>query len=305
MTRALISSTEGIQRSFAGAVMPRSGSAGQLLSQYSLRLGSTLLRHRAEHAERASRIEAELASKVKSEFIANISHELRTPLNSIIGFSKILKDTGGASLEAAQVGEYSSFIFESASGLLSVINDIILISKIQSGKFELAREILEPDEIASACAHWARGQAESSGRRFVEAIDPATPPFEADPGQIKDVIMRLLRNALTFTGENGRIALIARPAPGGGAIICVSDTGVGMTAEQIDTALVQFGQADHSLDRGHGGTGLGLPIAKAITELHGGELLLHSEPGVGTNVILSFPRATAGRAIAATGSDTG
>lgn len=291
MTRALIASTRGPERSFASAVLPSSSSAGHLLAQYSARLGSTLLRHRAEIAERASRVEAELASRIKSEFIANISHELRTPLNSIIGFSKILKDAGGAPLPPEEIDEYSRFIFDSASGLLDIINDVILISKIQSGTFALRLESVDAQELAAACASQARREAEASGKRFVEAIEPGLPAVEADMEQLGSVLRRLLRNALTFTGEGGRVALIARRGPGACVLISVSDTGCGMTGEQIETALAQFGQNDSRLDRAHGGTGLGLPVVRALVELHGGELILNSEPGAGTDAVVKLPAA--------------
>ena len=298
MTRALIASREGIERSFSGAVLPRTGSAGQLLAQYSVRLGSTLLRHRTEIAERASRIEAEVASRVKSEFIANISHELRTPLNSIMGFSKILRDSGAAPLEADQIAEYSNFIFESADGLLNVVNDVIVISKIQSGKFGLTKEGIDPDELIRTCGHWARPQIEGTGKTFVEVVDPDLPQVEADAEQIKNVLQRLLRNAVIFTREGGRIALAAKAGPHGQLILSVSDTGIGMSAEEVEIALSQFGQNDQSLNREHGGTGLGLPIARAIVELHGGKLMVQSEPGVGTDVIVLLPGSGTGAGMA-------
>lgn len=297
MTRALIASSEGLESSFASAVLPSKGSAGELLAQYSARLGSALLHHRAEIAERASRVEAEMASRVKSEFIANISHELRTPLNSIIGFSKILRDAGHAPLNQEQIGEYSRFIFDSASGLLNIINDIILISKMQSGKFELALESIDLEELAGACANRAQIEAKAQGKRFVEAIEPNLPPVEADAEHLRSVLYRLLQNALAFTGSGGRIALVARRGPRETILISVSDTGCGMSAKQIETALAQFGQNDHRLDRSHGGTGLGLPIARALVALHGGELILNSTPGVGTDAIVRLPAARApGRA---------
>lgn len=293
MSRALLASTEGTERSFATAIVPRPGSAGQLLGQYSTRLGSTLLRHRTEIAERATRVEAELASKVKSEFIANISHELRTPLNSIIGFSKIMRDMGTTTLEPAQIAEYSTFIHESAGGLLSIINDIILISKIQSGKLDLRLEHMEFDEIATVCAHWAETEIEGTGKTFLQAADSDLPIVEVDMEQIKNVLIRLIRNAITFTGDDGRIALVAKQGPERSLMISVSDNGFGMSAEQIDVAMTQFGQNDQNLDRHHGGTGLGLSISKAIIGLHGGLLMLRSTPGKGTDAIVMLPRAGA------------
>lgn len=290
MSNALLSQ-DGIERTFAGAVLPRTGSAGQLLAQYSVRLGSALMRHRAELAERASRVEAELASKVRSEFIANISHELRTPLNSIIGFSKILKTPGGAPLDPSQIAEYSNFIFDSAENLLSVVNDIIAISKLQSGKYDLNLEAIEPEELIRTCVHWANTAIAGTPLNLVSSIDPDLPSVRVDAEQLKNVVIRLVQNAMTFTPAGGRIALIARAGPEDCLMISVSDTGAGMTAQEVEEALIQFGQNDHSLDRNNGGTGLGLTITKAIIELHGGRLHIKSTKGEGTDAVIILPSA--------------
>ena len=158
MERASVSRTEKLNGSYAGAIAPRGGSSGSLLTQYSLRLGNTLMRHRAQLAERASRIEAEMASQVKSEFITNISHELRTPLNSILGFSKMLKGFDGMPIEPAQVEEYADFILGSAESLLNIVNDIITISKLQSGKFHLDIDEADLEEMLRPCITWATGR---------------------------------------------------------------------------------------------------------------------------------------------------
>ncbi len=291
MTRALIARNGGIQRSFAGAVLPRTGSAGQLLAQYSVRLGGALLQHRAEIAERAWRIEAEVASRVKSEFIANVSHELRTPLNSIIGFSKIIKDSGSAPLEPGQIAEYSNFIFDSANGLLDVVNDIITISKLQSGKLEMQIEQTDADELVRSCAHWATQQIKGTRTKFFHSADAGLAPVDADPGQLKTVIIRLLRNAIAFTPEDGRIALVAKPGPKHSVMLSVSDTGIGMSSEEIETAVQKFGQIDQRLDRNQGGAGLGLSISKAVVEMMGGALVLRSTPGEGTDAVIMLPES--------------
>ena len=290
MTRAALSRSGNLNRTYAGAIAPNIGSAGALLTQYSLRLGDMVLRHRAEIAERAARIEAELTSQVKSEFIANISHELRTPLHSILGFSKMLKGVESEPLEPAQVIEYADFIIGSAEHLLSIVNDVITISKLQSGKLALVMEHIAAGEVLHECASWARGQAEQAGQRFVFQIDEDLPPIWAGRDCLKDALMRLLTNAIRFTTAGGTVALTAKLCSHGTVMICVSDSGTGMTDDEIAVALTAFGQVDNRLDRQHEGTGLGLPIAKALVELQGGTFILNSEKGEGTHAVLLFPR---------------
>ncbi len=284
MSRASLHQSGNLSRGYGGA-------AGSLLSQYSLHLGDTLLRHRAELAERASRVEAEFASQVKTKFIANISHELRTPLNSILGFSKMLIGTGTNPLEPKQITEYAGFILGSAEGLLAVVNDVITISKLQSGKFELTMDLVDLDELLPHCAACATDRAEDSPPRLVTRIDETLPAIVADAERLKDVVIKLLSNALKFTPGQGAVALTAKLGPQGKVMICISDNGAGMSAQEISVALTEFGQVDNRLDRQHEGTGLGLPIAKTLTERQGGEFLIRSEKGKGTDVILLFAAA--------------
>jgi two-component system cell cycle sensor histidine kinase PleC len=291
MARAALTRTGNLNRTYAGAIAPKEGAVGSLLSQYSLRLGDTLLRHRAELAERASRIEAEMASQVKSEFIANISHELRTPLNSILGFSKMLKGFDGMPVEPAQVTEYADFILGSAENLLGIVNDIITISKLQSGKFSFDIDEVDLDEVLRPCVAWMTGRVNETGQKFIPRIDENLPLITADPGQLKDVIMRLLANSASFAPEGGTVALTVKLASANKAMVCVSDNGIGMSAEDITVALTAFGQIDNRLDRQHEGTGLGLPIAQALIELQGGTFIIRSEKDKGTDVIMLFDLA--------------
>jgi two-component system cell cycle sensor histidine kinase PleC len=293
MTRALLAASQRTNRSFAEAVLPSGSGTGGLLAQYSERLGNALTRHRAEIAERAIRVEAERANRVKSEFIANISHELRTPLNAILGFSKILKGDGTAQSQPEQVAEYSKFIFDSAEGLLAVINDIITVSKIHSESLDLALAAYDVNEILEPCAEWAKARSAETNCTFLFDIAPGTPAVMADISHIRDIVTRLLQNAVTFTPEGGRIALIAKSGPGHMAMLCVSDSGTGMTDKQIQIALSQFGQNDQKLDRSHGGTGLGLAITKAVAELHRGKFIIKSAPGTGTDAVILLPAANA------------
>ncbi len=264
-----------------------------MLAGYSLRLGAALLRHRAEVAERASRVEAELASKVKSELIANISHELRTPLNAILGFSRLLRGAEAAPVEAGQVAEYAGFINDSAVRLLNLVNDVITISKIQSGKLEIDLDDVYADELIETVARWARGHMGDKQLHLIEKVEEGFPPVRGGFEELKSVLMRLTSNAIAFTKEGGTVALIAKRAPGGRLLMAVSDTGVGMTPEAIALALKPFGQADTRLDRAHEGAGLGLPIAKALVELQGGTLMLTSRPGVGTDAVVLMPESRA------------
>ncbi|MHA1164713.1 MAG: sensor histidine kinase [Alphaproteobacteria bacterium] len=289
MSLAALPHAGNFNRTHAGAIAPRAGAAGALLAQYSLHLGDTILRHRAEVAERASRIDAELASQVKSDFITNISHELRTPLHSILGFSNMLKGAESSPLKLAQVAEYANFIHGSAENLLFIINDVITISKLQSGKLALAMDHIEGGELLPECASWARSQVEQTGHHFVSLIDEDLPLIWADHQHLKDVLKRLLTNAIHFTPPGGTIALSAKLRTNGALMICVSDTGTGMTAEETAEALTVFGQLDNRLDRQNEGTGLGLPISKALVELQGGTFSLISNKGEGTHVVLQFP----------------
>jgi two-component system cell cycle sensor histidine kinase PleC len=291
MARAAFTRTGDFNGTHAGAIAPRAGAVGSLLSQYSLRLGDTVLRHRAELAERASRVEAELANRVKSEFIANISHELRTPLNSILGFSKMLKSVESAPLETAQVSEYAEFILGSATNLLDVVNDVIAVSKLQSGKYDIDIDKVDVEEALRSCVSSANARANETGYRFIARIDAGLPLMLADAEPFKDAIMRLLDNAFRFTAQGGTVALTAKQASQGKVMVCVSDSGIGMTREEVTVALTEFGQVDNRLDREHEGTGLGLPIAKALTELQRGEFIVRSEKGRGTDVLMLFRAA--------------
>ena len=288
MARAALTRSGSISSTYAGAIAPGVGSVGSLLSQYSLRLGDTLMRHRAELAERASRVEAELASQVKTEFIANISHELRTPLNAILGFSKLLKGIDGMPVDPSHVTEYADFILGSAENLLGIVNDIITISKLQSGKFNFDIDEVDLDEVLRPCVTWATGSVAETGQKFIPRIDADMPLILADPEQLKDVVLRLLANAVSFTPEGGTVALTTKLASPNKAMVCISDNGIGMSAEEISVALTAFGQIDNSLDRQHEGTGLGLPIAKALIELQGATFMIRSQEGKGTDVIMLF-----------------
>jgi two-component system, cell cycle sensor histidine kinase PleC len=259
------------------------------MGEYSALLADAVLRQRAREAEHVARVEMELASKVKSEFIANMSHELRTPLNTVIGFAKLIGESRRRQLTSDQIVEYADLIRDAATHLLTVINDILDISKMQSGKYTLdAREIDLKEIVEVVVASFARNAADL-GVSIESNVDPAVPTVRGDPSKLRQVFNNLISNAVKFTPPGGSVSVSAGGLTDGGAAITIRDTGVGMTKDEIALALTPFSQVDASHSRWREGAGLGLPIAKALVQLHGGKLEVRSAKSLGTEVAVTLP----------------
>ncbi|MBL8838934.1 MAG: PAS domain-containing protein [Alphaproteobacteria bacterium] len=247
-------------------------------------------RKRVEESLIRSANDAEAASRAKATFLATMSHELRTPLNAIIGFSDMINAAIHGPVGSPKYQEYARDVAESGRFLLSIINDILDLSKIEAGQMILNAQPTDLAELLQRCSRLIEGRARQGSVELMVNTAENLPAISADPRSLTQIIVNLLSNAVKFTNAGGEVRLDARLAEDGAVEIAVVDTGIGMSEEDIATALRPFEQIDRGLDRQHEGTGLGLPIVKGLVELHGGTLDIRSEPGEGTTVTVRLPR---------------
>jgi two-component system, cell cycle sensor histidine kinase PleC len=225
-----------------------------------------------------------------------MSHELRTPLNAILGFSEVMKSEVFGAHTVPAYKEYASDIHGSGVHLLGLINEILDLSRIEAGRYDLNEESIYLVGVVEDCHHLLKLRATSRNIMIHEMFEPELPPLWADERAIRQICLNLLSNAIKFTPQGGEIWLKIGWTTAGGQYISVKDTGPGIPEEEIPIVLASFGQGSNSIKSAEQGAGLGLPIAKSLVDLHGGNFTLKSKLRIGTEVIVTFPAERIGAA---------
>ncbi|MBC7908197.1 MAG: PAS domain-containing protein [Rhodospirillaceae bacterium] len=242
-------------------------------------------------AQKLAERQAFAASRTKSEFLANLSHELRTPLNAVIGFSEMLMMEFWGPLGDEHYKGYAGDIHAAGKHLLSLINEVLDLSKVEAGRFELHDELVVLPEVARQCLTLVGERAARTNLVLDLHMDEDLAPLRADARVLRQILLNLLFNAIKFTPDGGNITTSAALTPEGWLALSVADTGIGIASKDFDLVLEPFGQVDSELARQHSAesTGLGLPLCRRFVELHGGVLKLESTPGHGSKLTALFP----------------
>jgi two-component system cell cycle sensor histidine kinase PleC len=236
-----------------------------------------------------ARHRAESANVAKSRFLAQMSHELRTPLNAILGFSEVMKSEIFGAHAVAVYKEYSADIHNSGVHLLNLINEILDLSRIEAGRYELNEEAVSLVHVVADCHHLLKLRASSRGITIHEVFEQGMPRIWGDERATRQIVLNLLSNSIKFTPQGGEIWLKAGWTASGGQYLSVKDTGSGIAEDEIPIVLASFGQGSNSIKSAEQGAGLGLPIAKSLIDMHGGTFTLKSKLRIGTEVIITFP----------------
>ncbi len=236
-----------------------------------------------------ARRRAEEANLAKSRFLATMSHELRTPLNAILGFSEVMKAELFGAHGVSAYKEYSEDIHSSGQHLLMLINEILDLSRVEAGRYELKEESIALIHVVEECRHLLAMRAKNRGINVVESLDEALPRIWVDERAVRQVTLNLLSNAIKFTPQGGTVAIKVGWTSPGGQYLSIRDTGPGIPEEEIPIVLSSCGRGSLAQKNAEEGTGLGLPIVKGLVELHGGEFKLLSKVREGTEVIVIFP----------------
>jgi signal transduction histidine kinase len=237
-----------------------------------------------------ARSQAEQANRTKSEFLANMSHELRTPLNAIIGFSEVISGEMLGPMQNATYLDYVHDIHSSGLHLLSIINDVLDMSKIEAGKLELVDEPIIVQQIVGEAIRMLHERAQTRGIALTTEEPAEDISIRGDERALKQVMLNVLSNAIKFSHEGGRVIVRTSASDPETLVIEIEDFGIGMDQTELVRALQPFGQAKAVVTRTHGGTGLGLPITKGLVEAHGGRLAISSALDRGTLVRIELPR---------------
>lgn len=235
------------------------------------------------------RFEAEAANASKTAFLANMSHELRTPLNAILGFSEIISQECFGPVGQDRYRDYAGDIHSSGAHLLSLINDLLDVAKIEAGRMDIAPNPLDPGRTFDIALKLVGIKAREKDQELVIIVEPSAPPLYADERAIKQILINLVSNAVKFTPHGGRIEVVARRATDGDFQLMVRDNGPGIPRDKLEKIFMPFNQVDNRFDRQAGGTGLGLALVRGLAELHGGRAWLESEFGQGCSAFVVIP----------------
>jgi two-component system, cell cycle sensor histidine kinase PleC len=236
-----------------------------------------------------ARHRAEAANVAKSRFLAQMSHELRTPLNAILGFSEVMKSEIFGAHAVPVYREYSADIHNSGVHLLNLINEILDLSRIEAGRYELNEEAVSLVHVVGDCHHLLKLRATNRGITIHEVFEQGMPRIWGDERAVRQIVLNLLSNSIKFTPQGGEIWLKVGWTASGGQYLTVKDTGSGIAESEIPIVLASFGQGSNSIKSAEQGAGLGLPIAKSLIDMHGGTFTLKSKIRIGTDVIVTFP----------------
>ncbi|KAA0683001.1 HAMP domain-containing sensor histidine kinase [Roseomonas genomospecies 6] len=251
---------------------------------------ATLRARELEEARRA----AERADRAKTAFFACMSHEIRTPLNAMMGFAELLEKEVLGPIRNPLYRDYAHDIAESGRYLMDLINDLLDLSKAEAGRLELAESTVDVPRVAVGSVRLLSDRAGRAGVAIETELPSALPPLHADERKLRQMLLNLLSNAVKFTPPDGVVTLSGAVAEDGTLRLTVRDTGIGMSADELEKALEPWGQIDSALGRNHIGTGLGLPLTKRLVELHGGRLDIDTAPDRGTTMTLVFPAERVG-----------
>ncbi len=236
-----------------------------------------------------ARRRAEEANVAKSHFLATMSHELRTPLNAILGFSEVMKSELFGQHQVPAYREYSNDIHASGKLLLDIINEILDLSRIEAGRYELKEEVVSLVHVVDDCRHMLQMRAKSRSITIREAVEKDLPRLWADERAVRQIALNLLSNAIKFTPPGGEVTIKVGWTAAGGQYFSVKDNGPGIPQEEIPIVLQSFGRGSLAIKTAEQGTGLGLPIVKGLIDMHGGTLTLNSVLREGTEAIVTFP----------------